>query len=318
MQIIKTIEKVPGGMMLVPLLLGVTLHTFIPSMGDFFGSYTGALFNGVLPMLAIFFVCVGSTIDVKATPTILKRGGSLLIGKVGASVIVAWIAFQIIGEGSVLGGLSVLAIVASMNDTNGGLFLALMHQYGKKEEIAAYPIMTIEGGPFITMVTLGIVGLSAIPWQTLIGAILPLVIGMILGNLDKDLRALLSKAVPALVPFFAFALGSGLNFKDVIDAGWIGLIVGLSVILFTGTILFIMDRFAGGNGVAGLAAASTAGSAASVPTIVAAANPVYAPVAASATIIIAASAIITAILVPIITAWWAKRVNSKIDQTLSV
>lgn len=40
--------------------------------------------------------------------------------------------------------------------------------------------MTIEGGPFITMVTLGIVGLSAIPWQTLIGAILPLVIGMIL------------------------------------------------------------------------------------------------------------------------------------------
>lgn len=317
MQIKKAMEKVPGGMMLLPLLLGATMNTFIPTAGDFFGSYTGALFKGVLPILAVFFVCVGATIDVKTTPKILKRGGSLLFSKVGASIVVALIASKMIGEGTVLGGLSVLAIVAAMNDTNGGLYLALMDQYGKKEDIAAYPVMTVEAGPFLTMVTLGIVGLSAFPWQTLIGAVLPLVLGMILGNLDKDFRELFGKAVPAFVPFFAFGLGAGLDFRKVMDAGLVGLFLGVAVIVFTGTALFFADKLAGGNGVAGLAAASTAGSAAGVPTIVAAANPAYAPVAASATVMVAASAIVTAILVPFITAWWAKRVNVQKKETVS-
>ena len=43
--------------------------------------------------------------------------------------------------------------------------------------------------------------------------------------------------------------------------------------LVTGIVLFFTDRLTGGNGTAGLAAASTAGNAAAVPAIVAAANP---------------------------------------------
>ena len=67
------------------------------------------------------------------------------------------------------------------------------------------------------------------------------------------------------------------------------------------------DRLTGGTGVAGVAAASTAGNAAAVPAIVAASNPVYAPAAKSATILVAASVVVTAILVPLLTAWTAKR-----------
>ncbi|SEN38739.1 2-keto-3-deoxygluconate permease [Lihuaxuella thermophila] len=314
MNIKATIERVPGGMMIVPLLLGAIIHTLFPDAADTFGSFTGALLTGALPILAVFYVCMGATIDFRATPYILKKGGALLATKVGIAALTGVIAARFLGDGMISGGLfaglSVLAIVAAMNDTNGGLYMALMGQFGKKEDVGAYSIMSLESGPFFTMVTLGVAGLAAFPWQTLVGAILPLVVGMILGNLDKDLRDFLGKAVPVMVPFFSFALGAGLDLNNVWKAGLLGVLLGVAVVLITGTALWTVDRLTGGNGVAGLAAASTAGNAAGVPAAVAAANSVYAPVAPAATALVASSVIVTAILVPIVTAWWAKRVGA--------
>jgi 2-keto-3-deoxygluconate permease len=73
-------------------------------------------------------------------------------------------------------------------------------------------------------------------------------------------------------------------------------------------VLLLADKLTGGDGIAGLAAATTAGNAAVVPTIVAQANPVYAPAAQSATVLVAASVVVTAILCPIITVLWARLV----------
>jgi 2-keto-3-deoxygluconate permease len=122
-----------------------------------------------------------------------------------------------VGAGPFL-GLSTLAVVAAMNDTNGGLYMALMGKYGLPRDVGAYSVMTIESGPFLTMVTLGVAGLSAFPWQTLLGGILPLLVGIILGNLDPECRAFFGKAAPPLIPFFAFALGSSLNLNRVVGS----------------------------------------------------------------------------------------------------
>jgi 2-keto-3-deoxygluconate permease len=318
MKIKAMLDRIPGGMMIVPLIVGAIINTLFPTASKTFGSFTGALLTGALPILAVFYVCMGATIDFKATPYILKKGGVLLLSKVGVAAVIGIIAARFLGEGMINGGLfaglSVLAIVAAMNDTNGGLYMALMGQFGRKEDVAAYSIMSLESGPFLTMVTLGVAGLSAFPWQTLVGAILPLVIGMILGNLDRELREFLGRAVPVLVPFFAFALGAGLNLQNVWKAGLAGILLGIAVVLVTGTVLWVVDRLTGGNGVAGLAAASTAGNAAGVPAAVAAANSAYAPVAPAATALVASCIIVTAILVPIVTAWWAKRIGAG-DQT---
>jgi 2-keto-3-deoxygluconate permease len=311
----RTIERVPGGMMIVPLFVGAIINTLAPNTAKTFGSFTGALFTGALPILAVFYVCMGSTIELQATPYILKKGGALFATKVGGAAIVGIVLGRLWGEAPVesglLAGLSTLAVVAAMNDTNGGLYMALMGQFGQPRDVAAYSIMSIESGPFLTMVTLGIAGLSAFPWQALVGAILPLAVGMLLGNLDRELREFLSRAVPVMIPFFAFALGAGINLATVWKAGILGLGLGIFVVVWTGTLLMAADRLTGGTGVAGLAAASTAGNAAAVPAIVAAANPAYEPAAKSATILVATSVVVTAICVPIVTAWWHRRVTRR-------
>ena len=311
----RSIERVPGGMMIVPLFLGALLQTFLPNTAKFFGSFTGALLTAPLTILAVFYVCMGATIEFTATPYILKKGGALFAAKVLTAVVLGIILGRIWHEapvaGGALAGLSTLAVVAAFNDTNGGLYMALMGQFGSPRDVAAYTVMSIESGPFLTMVTLGVAGLSAFPWPALVGAILPLALGMILGNLDREMKDFLGRAVPVMIPFFALALGFGINLATVVRAGLLGIGLGVAVVLITGPVLWIVDRLTGGNGTAGLAAASTAGNAAAVPAIVASAHPAYKPAAAPATVLVATSVVVTAILVPIVTAWWARRVSAR-------
>ncbi|MCU1568188.1 MAG: 2-keto-3-deoxygluconate permease [Pseudarthrobacter sp.] len=310
-----TMEKVPGGMMLIPLLIGALLATFAPDSAKFFGSFTGALFTGGTTILAVFYVCMGASIDIKATPYILKKGGVLFGSKVLFAVIIGVVAGRFLGElpidGGLLTGLSVLAILAALNDTNGGMYMALMGQYGKPKDVAAYSVMTLESGPFLTMVTLGVAGLSAFPWQALVGAIIPLLLGVLLGTLDPAMRKFLSSAAPVLIPFFALALGFGLNLGQVLNAGLLGVALGLFVLIVGGAVLFFADKLTGGSGIAGLAAATTAGNAATVPMLVAAANPAYLPAAGPATVLVAASVVVTAIGCPLVVAWYAKRLKNK-------
>jgi 2-keto-3-deoxygluconate permease len=311
----RTIERVPGGMMIVPLFTGAVITTVWPGIGAFFGSFTGALFTGALPILAVTYVCIGATIDLHATSYILKKGGALFAAKVVAGVVMGLIFGRLLGglpvASGFFAGLSTLAIVASLNDTNGGLYMALMGQFGKPRDIAAYSIMSIESGAFLTMVTLGVAGLSAFPWQTLAGAILPLAVGIVLGNLDPELRVFFGRAVPVMIPFFAFALGAGINLSSVWHAGLLGVLIGVGVVMISGSILVLADKLTGGNGVAGIAAASTAANAAAVPAIVASANPAYAAAAKPATVLVAASVVVTAILTPLVTTWWASRLMKR-------
>ena len=131
-----------------------------------------------------------------------------------------------------------------------------------------------------------------------------------LGNLDREMREFLGKAAPALIPFFAFAIGSSLDLTQRVAGGPAGIGAGCGGAgdLEPGDVL--RRPRCGGKGVAGLAAAATAGNAAAVPALVAAANPAYAAAAPFATVLVAASVVVTMLTVPLITAWWAKKIDS--------
>ncbi len=315
------IERVPGGMMIIPLISAALIATFAPHTAAFFGSFTGALFTGAIPILAVFFVCMGTTISAESLPQVVRRGGVLLVTKLALGVVAGLVLGHLIGlqpiQGGWFAGVSTLAVVAAMNDTNGGLYMALMGEFGEPEDVAAYSVMSLQSGPFFTMLTLGVAGLSTFPWQTLVGAILPLLVGIVLGNLDSDFTRLLGPATPALIPFFAFALGATLDLHRVWEAGLVGVALGVTVVVVSGTAMFVADRLFGGKGTAGIAAASTAGNAAATPALVAAANHQYAASAGAATLLVASSVIVTSLLVPPLTAWWYRRVKAKSAASLA-
>ncbi|HAM9711506.1 2-keto-3-deoxygluconate permease [Escherichia coli] len=165
MQIKRSIEKIPGGMMLVPLFLGALCHTFSPVAGKYFGSFTNGMITGTVPILAVWFFCMGASIKLSATGTVLRKSGTLVVTKIAVAWVVAAIASRIIPEHGVevgfFAGLSTLALVAAMDMTNGGLYASIMQQYGTKEEAGAFVLMSLESGPLMTMIILGTAGIAA-------------------------------------------------------------------------------------------------------------------------------------------------------------
>lgn len=98
MQIKRSIEKIPGGMMLVPLFLGALCHTFSPEAGKYFGSFTNGMITGTVPILAVWFFCMGASIKLSATGTVLRKSGTLVVTKIAVAWVVAAIASRIIPE----------------------------------------------------------------------------------------------------------------------------------------------------------------------------------------------------------------------------
>jgi len=293
--------------MVVPLFIGMVINTFFPTLLQI-GGFTQALSGvGYPTVLGMYLFTVGTKMTVRAAPRMLARGFGLLAAKVGTATLFALVVAHVF-DGSVL-GLSTLAVMVAMSDTNGGMFLALTGVMGKKEDSGTYVVQSIETGPFLTMLIFVGTGLAVIPWLTMVSVIAPIVVGAILGNLDEDLKQFFGTHEPIIVPFMAFTLGQTINLKSVVTAGLPGVALGVTVLVVTGAVCIVVDRLLGGSGIAGAAASSTAGNSAAVPQAVALADTSFAPVAAAATVQVTASVIVTAILTPLLTAWWFRKVE---------
>jgi 2-keto-3-deoxygluconate permease len=306
-KIYRAINRVPGGMMVVPLFIGMVINTFFPRLlkiGGFTEALTG---TGYPTILGMYLFTVGTKMTVRAAPRMLARGLGLLVAKVGVATAFALVVAKFFG-GTVL-GLSTLAVMVAMSDTNGGMFLALTSVMGDKEDSGTYVVQSIETGPFLTMLIFVGTGLAVIPWLTMVSVIAPIVVGAILGNLDEDIKNFFGSHEPLIVPFMAFTLGQTINLRSVATAGFPGVLLGVTVLVVTGFVCIVADRLLGGTGIAGAAASSTAGNSAAVPQAVSLADTSYAAVAGAATVQVAASVIVTAILTPLLTSWWYRKVS---------
>ena len=316
MHIFRAVKKVPGGLMLVPLLLGALCHTFTPGAGKYFGSFTNGLITGTVPILSVWFFCMGASINYKNAGLVLRKSGTIVVTKIIVAWIVGFICVALMPKGMIhtgfFAGLSTLAIVTSMDMTNGGLYASLMQQYGTKEEAGAFVLTSIESGPLVTMMILGSPGAAYFEPHLFVGAVLPFVIGFILGNLDPELRDFFTPAGTMMIPFFAFALGNTIDLTVILKTGLLGILLGLGVIIITGIPLIFADRIiGGGNGAAGLAASSTAGAAVTNPMIVGQMIPEFQEIVPAATALVATSVVVTSIVVPIIVAYWVKRFGNQ-------
>ncbi|SHI40577.1 2-keto-3-deoxygluconate permease (TC 2.A.10.1.1) [Dethiosulfatibacter aminovorans DSM 17477] len=307
MRILSTVKKIPGGIMAVPLLLGATLNTVVPGLLNI-GTLSSAVFSskGTATTIALALVCIGSQLNLKQAPEVIRRGGVLLLVKFFAGALLGILTANIFGMKG-FWGISSLAIISSVTNCNGGLYMALMGEYGEPVDVAAQSILNISDGPFLTLIVLGTTGFASIPAMDLMAAVGPLLVGVVLGNIDEDIRDFLRPGVLMMIPFFAFCLGAGINLMDAASAGISGILLGVIVIVVSGVPLIFADKFINRRpGYAGAAVASAAGNSVATPAAVALIDQSYSPFVESATAQIAAAVVVTSICVPIITARVAK------------
>ena len=170
-----------------------------------------------MPILAVFLFCNGAQINVKRAGIPLAKGVVLTVVKVGLGIILGVLVNKIWGPNGIL-GIAPLAIVGAISNSNGGLYAALAGEFGDETDVGAVSILSINDGPFFTMVALGATGMADIPFMTLVGCVLPIVVGCILGNIDEDIREFCAPGATIMIPFFAFPLGAGLTFTNLISA----------------------------------------------------------------------------------------------------
>ena len=316
MRIKVTIEKIPGGMMIVPLFIGVVLNSFFPGVLKI-GGLTTSLATGSGALIAAFLLCMGAGIRFRSAPKALKKGVAVTFTKFLVGALLGIAVARFLGPNGLF-GLSALAIIAAVTNSNGGLFAALAGEFGDETDVGAIAVLSVNDGPFLTMIALGVAGLATMPLLPLLGVILPLLIGVILGNLDEDLRKFLLTGGMVLIPFFAFSLGAGLNFNTIIEAGLPGILLGVITTFFGGIFNIMADRAVGGTGIAGAAASSTAGNAVATPAALALVDPSIIPLVPVATSQIAAAVVTTIILTPILTQFVARRVKRKIAKKVII
>lgn len=301
MKIKQTIEKVPGGLMVVPLLLGALINTIdqmhIPFLMDILqslgvapnadgnyemlkiGGFSEALFKtGALTLIALFLFCCGSQMDLRVGGRALKKGVLLTTSKYVTGLAVGLTFGYFFDPMNGLLGLSTIAIIAAMTNGNGGMYAALTGQYGNRSDVGAVSVLSLNDGPFLTLVALGMMG-SSFPVIAFIAVLLPIGIGMLLGNLDSEIRDFLKPGELLPVPFFAFALGAGMNLANFFNPEVVGagLLLGIMTVVLTGgTGILVFKIFKEKSQIAPVAEASTAGNAAATPAAIAAAATVAA------------------------------------------
>jgi len=302
--ILATLNKIPGGIMLVPLFLGVLVNTFVPWAIDI-GGFTQALWRqGAMPLIAVLLFCSGAQIQFRSAGVALYKGVVLTASKVilgtGAGVLLV----MTFGLEITLLGVTPLALVSSLGNNNGGMYTALASKYGTNSDVGGIAILSSTDGPFFEMMLLGAVGAAAIPYQALIAVILPILVGMILGNLDNRMKEFLKPGMAIAILMFAFPLGAALDLRTFVETGAPGILLALIVLIFTGIPCYfiyklVVPRSKRRSGAPGAAVGTTAGNAIATPAAIAAVDPTFLPFSAAATAQVATAILVTALLCPI-------------------
>ena len=302
-------NKIPGGTMVVPLILGSLIGTFVPEFLDI-GSFTTALFKtSSSALIALLIFATGMQITLKSSGPVLAHTGVILFFKTILPGIIIVAIAKIAGTTDIL-GISILGILTIACNSNGGIWLAIAGKYGDYRDQGAYIASAVNDGPFFVMLFLGVSGLASIPVTLIIAAVVPLIAGMIVGNLDPKWTDLMRPTGTIVIPFFSFALGTGINLTAIVTGGLTGLVLGLILTVITGYMCYVGYKTIlrrGNMSGMGFAAGTTAGNAIITPAIVAQADPSLEPFVQTATAQVAAAVLVSAIVAPLLAAYVLKR-----------
>ena len=216
-------KRFPGDTIVVPMLIGVVLNSFVPQVLQIGGFFTGMV-TGTSALVGVFLLFMGATIDIKSTPKAIKIGAVIIGTKVAMSVILGLGVAFLFGDNFL--GLSSLAIISAVSVANNALYSGIVSQYDDDAVKGAVAITSLSVGPTVTMIALSSAGLASISIWSIIGSILPLILGIILGNVSPWFKQTLSAGVTPSIIVVGFALGCGMSIQQLFQGGLSGILLG--------------------------------------------------------------------------------------------
>ncbi|MFC2629294.1 MAG: 2-keto-3-deoxygluconate permease, partial [Lancefieldella rimae] len=79
------VPRIPGDIMLYPLLVGLLLNSFCPQVLAV-GSFTTAVVKGSSTIVGLLLIFMGASINLRAVPEALKTGVVVLVPKLALSI----------------------------------------------------------------------------------------------------------------------------------------------------------------------------------------------------------------------------------------
>lgn len=305
-------KRVPAGVIVVPMFLASILNTFAPGFLQV-GPMTAALTSkeGLNALIDVTLVAVGSQLTFKRLELALKRGLVLFLAKWLTAIVLGYLFFKFFGRDGFL-GISVLAFIAAISNHNNALFIGLISDYGDEYDVASAAITAIISVPIFTFLTLSMLGIADITPTSILDLCLPLLVGIVLGNIDKNFCEFLAATQMYIMPFLGFAIGAGINIMSIFKGGLPGLVlsiltVGAAFVISLPADIFINKR----PGWAAISTYTAAGNSVIVPALVANLDPSWQAYESLASAQLGTVVILTSLLVPFAASLWMKFYKSK-------
>ena len=235
----KTLQKVPAGTMFVPLIIGAIITTVCQGLFQFdlwstLGNPMKDMFSstGQMLIIGLMLFCTGTQLKISDMKDALRRGVLLILVRLGVAYLLCALFYMVFGYDGFL-GVSFLAFVCAVTSANAALYMGIISPFGDKADKASFGIMLICSMPLLPLLFLGFYGESGFgeaQVMQIVSLIIPFILGMVLGNLDTDIRKVFAGGNAIILPFLGFEFGSTINLIDAFKMIPQGLL--LSVIYF--------------------------------------------------------------------------------------
>ena len=296
-------NKIPGGMLVVALVISLLVNNLFPGVFRI-GGITQALFvDGGNALMGVFLICCGASLNIRQISMPLYKGFILTAIKFFVGLGIGVLIGAIFGPAGIW-GITPMVAIAALTNSNSSLYAVLSGKYGDAGDTGAISILSLNDGPFFTLVALGVTGFASINIKSVISVLLPLMIGILWGSFDSDFREICKKTHVFVMFFLMFPITANITMHSFVQAGIAGLLLGVLSTLLGFVFFFLFNLFLPKKerNAMGAAIGTTAGNAAITPQAVAAVDPAYAAGVELSTSMIISAGMVTFLCCPIVTA----------------
>lgn len=304
----KLMKAFPGGTLLVPMFVSALITTFVPNLFKI-GGLTEAIFSGASMsfLLASAVFLSGTLLNLRVIGKVFRRYGILMATRLLVNTIFGILYVKFFGLEGIF-GISSIAFIVTLTSMNPTIFLAIMNDYGDEVDKAAFGFLALCSIPVVPMFIYGLTSPTEINFMPLMSTLFPLLIGIIIGNLDKDLAKYLSSGMNYIIFFLGWTVGAGINLLDALKSGLPGILMALLYYLISFVPVFLVEKIIlKREGIGAVGMSTIAGLSASIPLMMTTTNPELTPYSSGAAAIVSLCVIISAIVSPSL----AKKLHKK-------